>query len=120
MPLQALPPGAVRPRGWLLAQLRRDLEQGFAARLDRLTPHAARDLFRERITSTDSHLAWWDAETRGNWLWGYVMMTALAGGAAHVARARELIEALLATQDDDGYIGIYAPSERYRHAAGEN
>jgi DUF1680 family protein len=115
-----LPLGAVRPRGWLLAQLRRDLERGFAGRLDQLTPHASRDLFRDRIASSDSHLAWWDAETRGNWLWGYVMLASLAGLPDHLARCRELVEDLLATQDDDGYIGIYSPSERYRHAAGEN
>jgi hypothetical protein len=115
-----LPLGSVRPRGWLLAQLRRDLESGFAARLDLLTPHAARDLFRARIASSDSHLAWWDAETRGNWLWGYVMMAALSDLPEHLARSRQLVDDLLATQEDDGYIGIFSPSERYHHAAGEN
>lgn len=117
---RALPLGAVRPRGWMLAQLTRDLDEGFAARLDRLTPHAARDLFRERIPSSADPRAWWDAETRGNWLWGYVMMAHLAGAPAHQARAAALVEGLLATQDDDGYIGIYGPAERYRHADGEN
>jgi hypothetical protein len=119
-PFGTLPLGAVRPRGWLLAQLRRDLEQGFAARLDQLTPHAARDLFRERIASSDSFLAWWDAETRGNWLWGYVMMAHLADAPAHRRRVAELVADLLATQDEDGYIGIYPVDGRYRHAKGEN
>lgn len=119
-PFQRLPLGSVQPRGWLQAQLRRDLESGFAGRLDRLTPHAARDLFRERIASSESYLAWWDAETRGNWLWGYVAMAALAGLPEHEARAAELVAALLVAQDDDGYLGIYAPDGRYRHADGEN
>jgi len=115
-----LPLGAVMPRGWMQAQLRRDLDQGFAARLDRLTPHAARDLFRDRIASSDSFVAWWDAETRGNWLWGYVMMAQLAEVPEHQARVAELMAALLATRDEDGYIGIYPPGGRYRHAKGEN
>ena len=115
-----LPPGALRPRGWLLEQLRRDLAGGFAARLDRLTPRAARDLFRERIASSDDPRAWWDAETRGNWLWGYVMMAHLAVASEHQARAGRLMAELLATQDPDGYIGIYAPDARYAHADGEN
>ncbi len=119
-PFQALPLGAVRPRGWLLAQLRRDLEHGFAGRLDGLTPHAARDLFRERMGSSDDFTAWWDAETRGNWLWGYVMMASLAGVPEHEERAAGLMRGLLATRDPDAYIGIYAPDGRYRHAAGEN
>ena len=116
----ALPLGAVRPLGWLRAQLRRDLDSGFAARLDRLTAHAAHDLFRERIPSSGDPRAWWDAETRGNWLWGYVMMARLAGAPEHEARAAALMAGLLATQDADGYLGIYAPEARYRHADGEN
>ncbi len=115
-----LPLGAVRPRGWMLAQMQRDLEGGFAARLDRLTPRAARDLFRERIGSSDDPRAWWDAETRGNWLWGFVMMAQLAGLPEHEARARRLVADLLASADADGYIGIYAPDARYAHADGEN
>ncbi len=115
-----LPLGAVRPLGWLLAQLRRDLEGGFASRLDQLSLHAANDLFRERIPSSDDPRAWWDAETRGNWLWGYVMMAHLAEAPEHQARVAELVAGLLATQDDDGYIGIYAPDARYQHADGEN
>jgi len=115
-----LPLGAVRPLGWLRAQLRRDLDRGFAARLDRLTVHAAHDLFRERIPSSAEPRAWWDAETRGNWLWGYVMMAHLAGLPEHQARIADLMAGLLATQDADGYLGIYAPDTRYRHADGEN
>ena len=118
--LRVLPLGAVRPGGWMLAQLRRDLESGFAARLDQLTPHAAHDLWRDRIASSEDPRAWWDAETRGNWLWGYVMMAHLAGIPEHRARAAELMAGLVAAQDADGYLGIYGPSERYRHADGEN
>ncbi len=119
-PFQRLPLGSVQPRGWLLAQLRRDLETGFAGRLDALTPHAARDLFREHIASSESYLAWWDAETRGNWLWGYVAMAALAGLPEHQARVADLMAELLRTQDVEGYLGIYGPAWRYAHAEGEN
>ncbi len=117
---RALPLGSVRPHGWLRAQLRRDLDQGFAARLDLLTPHARHDLFRDRIASSEDFLAWWDAETRGNWLWGYAMMAHLADAPEHREQASELLAELLATQDPDGYLGIYAPGERFLHADGEN
>ncbi len=117
---RALPLGAVRPRGWMLAQMRRDLDDGFAGCLDRLTPRAAHDLFRDRIGTSGDPRAWWDAETRGNWLWGFVMMAHLAGSAEHRARAGALVADLLASQDADGYLGIYAPGARYAHADGEN
>ncbi|MCC5950018.1 MAG: glycoside hydrolase family 127 protein [Nitriliruptoraceae bacterium] len=118
--LEALPWGAIRPRGWLLAQLRRDLTQGFAARLDELTDHAANDLFRHRVGTSPDQLGWWDAETRGHWLLGLVQMSALADDEAARGKAEQLTRDLLATQDDDGYLGIYTPGSRYAHPPGEN
>ena len=117
---RTLPLGAIRPLGWLLSQLQHDLDDGFASRLDQLTRHAANNLFEQRIESSSAQVAWWDSETRGNWLWGYVMMAGLAGSPAHLDRTRSLVEALKASQDADGYIGIYSPASRYAHLAGEN
>lgn len=117
---QTLPLGAVRPGGWILSQMQSDLLYGFAGRLDTLTAHASHDLFKDRIAASQSQLAWWDSETRGNWLWGYVMMAYLAGEPEHMARAAALIADLLQTQDADGYIGIYSPEWRYNHPPGEN
>ena len=68
--LRRLPLGSVRPRGWMLAQMQQDLDHGFAGRLDTLSPHVTNDLFAHRLTSANGQLAWWDAESRGNWLWG--------------------------------------------------
>ncbi len=118
--LCALPLGAIRPLGWMRAQLRRDLQQGYAGCLDRLTPRAATDLFSQRIDATSQPPSWWDAETRGNWLWGYSMMAFLADLPEHRARVAQLLRTLMATQDGDGYIGIYAPTLRYAHGAAEN
>ena len=112
--------GAIKPIGWIKAQLIRDLDHGFAGCLDRLTDRAAHDLFAQRIESSEQQVAWWDAETRGNWLWGYVMMAHLADQPAHQQRARELLADLKRTQDADGYLGIYSTASRYHHGDGEN
>ena len=112
--------GSIRPTGWLLRQLVEDLDQGFVACLDSLTERAAHDLFARRIESSSEQIAWWDAETRGNWLWGYGWMAWLSGQAEHQARVDELLGALIATQDADGYLGIYSPQARYQHGDGEN
>jgi len=120
MKFQILPFGTVRPTGWVLAQLQKDLTLGFASRLDSLTERAATDLFSKRIESSSQQFAWWDSETRGNWLWGYTMMAGLAEIPEHQIRINGLLNALKQTQDADGYIGIYSPSSRYQHGNDEN
>jgi DUF1680 family protein len=120
LPLRSLPLGAIRPGGWLLAQMQRDLEVGFAGCLDALTEHAATNLFARRIESSVQQFAWWDSETRGNWLWGYTLMAFLADVPEHQARVRTLLGSLRDTQDADGYLGIYSPAARYRHGDEEN
>ena len=117
---ERLPLGAVRPAGWLRDQLLGDLEHGFTSRLDALTEHAAHDLFTHRIESSEEQFAWWDAETRGNWLWGYTLMAFTADHAEHKGRVERLLRDLLATQDADGYIGIYSQQARYQHGHSEN
>jgi DUF1680 family protein len=120
MKFQILPLGTVRPAGWILSQLQKDLTLGFASRLDSLTERAATDLFSKRIESSSQQFAWWDSETRGNWLWGYTMMAGLAEIPEHQIRVNELLNALKQTQDADGYIGIYSTSSRYQHGDDEN
>ena len=118
--LRRLPLGSVSPRGWMLAQMQQDLDHGFAGRLDSLSPHVASDLFAHRLTAANGQLAWWDAESRGNWLWGYTLLAYLADSPRHRERADALVRALRATQDADGYLGIHAAAVRYRTGDVEN
>jgi hypothetical protein len=120
MRLRRLPLGSVRPHGWMLAQMQQDLDHGFAGQLDTLSPHVANDLFAHRLTAANGQLAWWDAESRGNWLWGYTLLAHLAGASRHQERADALVRALRATQDADGYLGIHATAVRYRTGDVEN
>ena len=93
--------------------MRRDLATGFAGCLDALSPHVARDLFRERLDDANGHAAWWDAESRGNWLWGYTMLGHLSESEHHRVRADALVRDLRATQETDGYLGIHSAAARY-------
>ena len=120
MRLRRLPLGSVRPRGWMRAQMQQDLEHGFAGRLDTLSPHVANDLFTHRLANANGQLAWWDAESRGNWLWGYTMLAHFAAAPQHRERADALVRSLRETQDADGYIGIHAAAVRYRTGDVEN
>lgn len=118
--LRRLPLGSVRPLGWLQGQMRRDLDAGFAGCLDSLSPHVARDLFVQRLGSATGHAGWWDAESRGNWLWGYTMLAHLCDSAVHRARAEQLVRALRASQGADGYLGIHATAARFPAGGVEN
>ena len=84
------------------------------------SPNALLRTYSQTESRPQSQFAWWDSETRGNWLWGYVMMAHLAKHPGHIARADTLLQALLRTQDESGYIGIYSPEWRYQHPPGEN
>lgn len=118
--MRRLPLGSTVPRGWMRAQMRRDLATGFAGCLDALSPHVARDLFRERLDDATCHAGWWDAESRGNWLWGYTMLGHLSGSVDHRTRADALVRELRATQDADGYLGIHSATARYPSGDAEN
>jgi hypothetical protein len=100
--------------------MQRDLDEGFAGCLDALSPHVANDLFANRLDGPAGAAGWWDAESRGNWLWGYLLLAALAGSNDHRRRADALVHGLRNTQDDDGYLGIYRPGGRFAEGDIEN
>ncbi|MBL8057722.1 MAG: glycoside hydrolase family 127 protein [Anaerolineales bacterium] len=132
-----LPFGAVRPAGWLAAQMRRDLEAGFVGRLDQLAPALiqADDIYgRDRLTRQagrkdlgvlaveaewDVQFQWWNSETQSNWWDGVVRSALLLEQPEYLRQAAAYVDGKLATQDADGYLGIYAPDLRFNFD-GEN
>ncbi|WP_170172656.1 beta-L-arabinofuranosidase domain-containing protein [Hymenobacter rigui] len=129
--------GEVKPTGWLLAQMRHDLQHGFVGQLDALVPDLITrdDIYgRDRLTTAvksksvgaisapspaDVQYLWWNSETQSNWWDGFVRTALLTDDAPALARARQYVKRILATQDPDGYLGIYAPDLRF-HFTGEN
>jgi DUF1680 family protein len=135
--LEALPFGAVRPEGWLETQVRSNL-RGFTGHLDSLAPELILkdDIYgRDRLTknvkkkdvgalaggdsAAEVQYLWWNSETQGNWRDGFIRSAILAGDREMLARTRAYIRRILATQDPDGYLGIYDRDLRYRFD-GEN
>lgn len=130
-----LPLGAARPAGWIAAQMRHDLDEGFVGRLDALVPaligdhdiygadrlslHAGRRDLGVLGQDTHPQFLWWNSETQSNWRDGLVRTALLLGRPADRARADAIVARLLATQDADGYLGIYAPDLRDQ-LTGEN
>lgn len=112
--------GEIRPAGWILAQMRRDLQTGFAGRLDELCHEASSDIFatgRNRPGQPNAGNAasdaWWNGESEGNWRCGHLMLSCLTRDPAAMAKAHAYVKHILTSQDKDGYMGIFSPELRY-------
>ncbi|MGB4414853.1 MAG: beta-L-arabinofuranosidase domain-containing protein [Paludibacter sp.] len=123
--------GEIKPAGWLKHQMEHDME-GFTGNLDKIVP----DLINDPIYSTgrlnnkskakelgnlkegdigdDEQYKWWNSETQSNWWDGYIRYALLLGNGTYLKKTSEHIKTMLATQDEDGYLGIYTPDTRYK------
>ena len=98
-PLVKLPFGAIEPRGWLGHQL--ELEKnGMAGHLHEVSQWL-----------DYGHNGWVDPSIAGGWeelpywLKGYGNLAYLSGDKAMIAEAKKWIDAMLATQEDNGWFG---------------
>lgn len=126
--------GEVKPDGWLQAVLLRDLESGYAGHLDDLLqdPQSNQHLlqpeyndFVTRAASRDSRHddqglslppgphSWWHAEMIGDWHDALIRAALLTGEPAAREKADRFVEAVLKSQDEDGYIGVYPRGFRF-------
>jgi DUF1680 family protein len=125
--------GEVKPTGWLKAQMQKDLD-GFIGNLDQLVPDLMSDSIygKHRLTKEvksknvgnigqplDPQYLWWNSETQSNWRDGYIRNAILLNDQKHLEKVEKYMQYILATQDSDGYMGIYAKDLRY-HFTEEN
>ncbi|MBK7212750.1 MAG: glycoside hydrolase family 127 protein [Bacteroidales bacterium] len=131
---QRLPFGSIKPSGWLKAQMENDLA-GFVGNLDRLVPdlindpiygsgrlqkHSkAKDLgnLKEGDAAGDEQYKWWNSETQSNWWDGYIRNALLLNDQQAIDKVKVYINQILATQDEDGYLGIYDTDLRYKFSS---
>ena len=128
---QLLPFGSVKPAGWIKIQMQKDME-GFVGNLDKLVP----DLINDPIYGTgrlhkqskakdlgnlksgdaegDEQYKWWNSETQSNWRDGYIRNALMLNDSLAIENAKTYIDRILATQDEDGYLGIYDKELRYK------
>lgn len=126
-----LPFGSIKPTGWLQAQMQKDID-GFVGNLDvivpelmndpiygkgRLQKHSkAKDLgnLKSGDAEGDDQYKWWNSETQSNWWDGYLRNVILLNDKNGTEKIRKYVENILATQDKDGYLGIYDKDLRYQ------
>lgn len=127
---------SVSPLGWIRDEIKRDLE-GFIGELDNIVPDMIQedDIYgANRLTRNDKtkdvgaigqdadwqiQYLWWSSETQSNWLDGLVRCAYLVEDDDRIEKAKKYLKRVFASQDEDGYIGAYAPDLRY-HFEGEN
>jgi DUF1680 family protein len=130
---EALPTGSNLPQGWLLDFMQNDLSKGIVGALDELYPGIKKDdLYNTArragvedvpemgdlvLTGAEweQSIMWWNAETAGNWWDGFVRHAFLTDNKEAIQQSKEIVENLIASQDDDGYVGIYKENLRYQH-----
>ena len=130
---EQFPTGSIHPKGWILNMMENDLENGVVGALDELYPGIkSDDLYNtsrrggmEDIpemgdlvltgAAWEKSIMWWNAETIGNWWDGFIRHAFLTNNESAIQQSHAIIKNLLASQDEDGYIGIYKPNLRYQH-----
>lgn len=129
--LQPLPFGSIKPLGWLKSQMQNDVN-GFVGNLDKLVPdlindpiysagrlqkHSkAKDLGnnREGDAEGDEQYKWWNSETQSNWWDAYIRNAFMVDDKKGIEKVKKYIQRILASQDKDGYLGIYDKELRYQ------
>lgn len=128
---KVLPLGEVKPEGWLKEQIQEN-QRGFTGYLDSLAPELlvdddiyGKDRLSKNVSSKDVgalgvagewqvQFLWWNSETQSNWWDGYIRSAILTNNIVHLNKIEKYISHILATQDADGYLGIYDKELRYR------
>lgn len=129
--LELFPFGSIKPTGWLKEQMQKDID-GFVGNLDQIVPELmndpiygtgrlnkhskAKDLgnHKEGDAVGDEQYKWWNSETQSNWWDGYLRNVFLLNDKNGIEKVKKHVESILATQDEDGYIGIYDNELRYK------
>ncbi|MBP8260711.1 MAG: glycoside hydrolase family 127 protein [Verrucomicrobia bacterium] len=103
-PFLKLPPGAVQPRGWLrhMLELERD---GMIGRLQEISPWLRFDQSAWARPDGSGERGW---EELPYWLKGYGDLGYVLDDASIIAETRRWIEAVMASQREDGYFGPQA------------
>lgn len=130
IPLKA---GSVKPAGWMLEEMKNDLENGLAGSYEKIWPNVSLDLFAHqerqpgivkvlRGEEVGHQPAWWAGEHEGYWKDAIVRLAFLTGDKEFQDRAKKWMEDIMATaKKNGGYIGIYSPDSRFPkdHTDGE-
>ena len=118
---QFLRAGEVKPAGWIREQMMEDLHEGLAGHYDEISGNVNQHLFETKVRERPKvkgdrreEASWWAGEDEGYWKDGVTRLAFLTGDETFMAKARGWVEAIVAAQEADGYIGIYTKDTRLK------
>lgn len=108
--------GEARPAGWMLDQMRADLNYGLAGHYPDISDTVNMGVFETHagdVTDASGDPGWWYGEHEGYYADGLFRQAWLSGLQSFVQAAEARLQDVLASQDSSGYIGIYPPDQRF-------
>ena len=115
-----IPINAIKINGWLEQQSTLAM-QGFIGSLPLISKEVWSDVFAsgqlglKSAYGTGNNVAkveWWNGESEGNWLIGWIGHVLLHGKAAEIEAVGTYLNRILSTQSADGYIGMFTDEAR--------
>jgi uncharacterized protein len=98
--LHALPPGAVRPEGWLRLYLEREASQ-LASKL----PEVSYPFNKAYWAGEETAESWWPWEQKAYWVDGATRLALVLDDQSLMAEARTCLDYTLTHAAEDGYLG---------------
>ena len=111
--------GKILPQGWMLEHLLRD-KHGITGHLGELCADAASGIFEDKKVKDEIDgcwSSWWPGETEGNWRDALTRLSFALNDKELIQETRQYVERILHYQEDDGYMGIFLPNERFGNGA---
>jgi len=108
--------GETRPSGWMLDQMRADLDGGLAGHYTEISDTVNMREFETQTADqpdASGHPGWWLGEHEGYYADGLFRLAWLSARQSVTAAAVARLEDALAAQDNAGYIGVYPPDYRF-------
>ena len=108
--------GETKPSGWILEQMRADLDAGLAGHYPEISDAVnLREFEIQTAEQPDAsgHPGWWSGEHEGYYADGLFRLAWLSGRQSASTAAIAWLENVLSAQDDSGYIGVYPPASRF-------
>jgi len=115
-----VPFGSIRPEGWIRKMIEQDVTQGLFVNYYRTWELKYNAYVNRELVGSEAR-PWrgvaghaWEGAVQAGWGLALITNAILSGDSTATQRADEFVAMILKSQDPDGYIGIFNPSNRYQ------